>query len=148
MAIVRFQLRRDTKADWTAANPTLRSGEPGLESDTGWFKIGDGMRPWSALPYYIDEDAVAVLIEAASSGSHTHDDRYLTEAEVTEAFVTVAASVSSVAADVTALETAMPTVFLWNPDTESDEPIQGARFFLGGPDRTSLDGDVWISEVA
>ena len=29
-----FQLRRDTAANWTALNPTLGQGEPGVETDT------------------------------------------------------------------------------------------------------------------
>jgi hypothetical protein len=51
MAIVRIQLRRDTAADWTAANPVLAAGEMGLETDTSSYKIGDGTSAWSALPY-------------------------------------------------------------------------------------------------
>jgi len=51
MAIVRIQLRRDTAADWTAANPVLAAGEMGLETDTDSYKIGNGTSAWSALPY-------------------------------------------------------------------------------------------------
>jgi hypothetical protein len=51
MAIVRIQLRRDTAANWTAANPTLAAGELGLETDTDQFKIGNGTTAWNSLPY-------------------------------------------------------------------------------------------------
>lgn len=47
----RIQLRRDTAAAWTAANPTLAQGEPGFETDTGLLKIGDGTTAWAALSY-------------------------------------------------------------------------------------------------
>lgn len=51
MAIVRIQLRRDTAANWTSANPVLAPGEVGLETDTDQIKIGDGTTAWSSLPY-------------------------------------------------------------------------------------------------
>lgn len=48
---VQIQLRRGTAAAWTAANPILADGEMGIESDTDFFKIGDGLTVWSGLPY-------------------------------------------------------------------------------------------------
>lgn len=48
---VQIQLRNDTAADWTAANPTLMVGEFGLETDTRRFKIGDGVTAWNSLGY-------------------------------------------------------------------------------------------------
>lgn len=46
-----IQFRRDTAANWTAADPTLASGEVGFETDTGKFKIGNGATAWTALAY-------------------------------------------------------------------------------------------------
>jgi len=43
--------RRDTAANWTAANPTLLAGELGYESDTGKWKVGDGTTAWASLAY-------------------------------------------------------------------------------------------------
>jgi hypothetical protein len=43
--------RRDTAANWTAENPTLLAGELGLESDTGYWKVGDGSTAWTSLAY-------------------------------------------------------------------------------------------------
>ena len=43
--------RRDTAANWTAANPTLLAGEIGIESDTGYWKVGDGSTVWNSLAY-------------------------------------------------------------------------------------------------
>ena len=47
----RIQNRRDTAANWTSTNPTLASGEIGVESNTGKFKIGDGSTAWTSLLY-------------------------------------------------------------------------------------------------
>jgi hypothetical protein len=51
MPILRFQLRRGTAAEWASANPILGGGEPGLETDTGKVKYGDGVNAWSLRPY-------------------------------------------------------------------------------------------------
>jgi hypothetical protein len=49
---VRLKLRRDTAANWTAANPTLLAGEAGIESNTNRIKIGTGSTAWSSLAYF------------------------------------------------------------------------------------------------
>lgn len=46
-----IQLKRDTSANWTAANPTLALAEPGLETDTNRIKYGDGITSWQNLHY-------------------------------------------------------------------------------------------------
>ena len=48
---VKIQMRRDTAAAWTAANPTLAAGEMGLETDTTFYKIGNGSTAWNSLGY-------------------------------------------------------------------------------------------------
>lgn len=52
MSVIQLQLRRDTAANWTSANPTLLSGEFGYETNTGAIKIGDGSTVWTSLAYY------------------------------------------------------------------------------------------------
>jgi len=47
----RIKLRRDTAANWTQTNPVLAAGEPGLETDTGKVKYGNGTSTWSQLSY-------------------------------------------------------------------------------------------------
>jgi hypothetical protein len=42
----------NTRSQWSATNPVLLAGEPGLESDTENLKIGDGRTAWSGLPYF------------------------------------------------------------------------------------------------
>ena len=49
---VQIQLRRGTAAQWTSANPTLASGEVGVETDTNKQKIGDGTTAWTSLAYF------------------------------------------------------------------------------------------------
>lgn len=50
---VTFQLRRGLSTGpngWTAVNPILAAGEPGIELDTDTLKIGDGTTAWLNLP--------------------------------------------------------------------------------------------------
>ncbi len=51
MPFIQFQHRRDTASVWSLNNPTLASGELGLETDTSLFKIGNGTTPWNSLAY-------------------------------------------------------------------------------------------------
>lgn len=46
-----MQQRRDTAANWTSNNPTLKAGEVGFETDTGRIKLGDGATAWTSLNY-------------------------------------------------------------------------------------------------
>lgn len=48
---VRFQIKHDTIANWTALNPIFRDGEL-VKDETGQFKLGDGTTHWLSLPYY------------------------------------------------------------------------------------------------
>jgi hypothetical protein len=59
MTITRIQMRRGTAANWTAVNPTLYSGEIGVESDTLQMKIGNGSTTWNSLPYFVGEQGPA-----------------------------------------------------------------------------------------
>lgn len=48
----RMQQRRGTATQWTDANPVLSAGEIGFETDTGQFKMGDGIANWIDLSYF------------------------------------------------------------------------------------------------
>lgn len=61
-----IQLRRDTAALWTSANPVLGQGEPGYETDTGKLKIGNGASAWASLAYQV---AVNIADGVVSSGN-------------------------------------------------------------------------------
>lgn len=49
---VAIQLRGGTAAQWTSADPILAERELCVETDTGKFKVGDGVKKWSLLPYF------------------------------------------------------------------------------------------------
>ena len=55
----KIQIRRGTAASWTSTNPTLSSGELGLETDTNKVKIGDGATAWNSLSYFYDQSALS-----------------------------------------------------------------------------------------
>jgi len=67
----RIRLRRDTEADWTAANPTLLDGEMGIETDTRRFKVGDGSTAWTSLNYFIEGVLVRGQASRQTSGTIT-----------------------------------------------------------------------------
>jgi hypothetical protein len=46
-----IQLRKQTAANWTLANPILELIEPGVETDTDLMKFGNGTSNWNDLPY-------------------------------------------------------------------------------------------------
>lgn len=50
---VHFKFRRKTQAQWDASTEVPLEGEPCFAYDTYRFKIGDGVKMWSSLPYAI-----------------------------------------------------------------------------------------------
>lgn len=44
-----IKLRRDTAANWAAADPVLALGEPGYDTTNNELRIGDGTTAWSGL---------------------------------------------------------------------------------------------------
>lgn len=48
---IKVQLRNDTSAAWSAANPVLMRGEVGIDRDSGRIKVGDGVTAWNSLPF-------------------------------------------------------------------------------------------------
>ena len=87
----RIVLRNDIAANWKANNPILLAGEFGAESDTGYFKIGNGTDAWNDLPYankfeatptaahyeveaQDDEDDLAALARVVGSTTLNKDD--------------------------------------------------------------------------
>ena len=77
----RMQQRRGTASQWTTANPILAAGEIGFESDTGQFKIGDGINHWDDIPYFKNlddlggtlDDYVPLTQKGANGGVATLD---------------------------------------------------------------------------
>lgn len=46
-----LQLRSGSASQWEASTRILKIGEPGVETETGRIKIGDGTHLWSELPW-------------------------------------------------------------------------------------------------
>lgn len=65
---VTIQLRRDTAANWTAANPVLYLGEIGVETDTHKAKFGDGVTAWNSLAYWSPAGAYLPLSGGTLTG--------------------------------------------------------------------------------
>lgn len=57
-------LRNDTAANWTSVNPVLGKGEMGVENNTNKFKLGDGVKTWSQLPY------AGVMVQASEQNGY------------------------------------------------------------------------------
>lgn len=82
---VRIQLRNDSAANWTAANPTLAAGEFGIETDTRKFKVGNGTSAWSALSYasivggISDVTGLQAALDAKAASTHTHTQSQITD---------------------------------------------------------------------
>lgn len=54
----RIALKIDTALNWSSSELILMKGEIGIESDTGKFKIGDGVKRFSALSYAAQKPTV------------------------------------------------------------------------------------------
>lgn len=81
---VQIQFRRDTAAAWTAANPVLAAGELGLETDTTYYKIGDGTTAWTSLAYGSVQGAISNnTITAAMIQSNAVTTAKILDANVT-----------------------------------------------------------------
>ena len=65
----RVQLRHDTAANWTTANPTLLAGEIGIETDTNRMKIGDGSTLWQVLPYFPPDTGLGSVFDGGTPSS-------------------------------------------------------------------------------
>jgi len=69
-ANVEIKLRRGNAATWASTNPTLATGEPGYETDTGVLKIGDGVTAYNSLyPVASYMEGMPVGIEWDTSSS-------------------------------------------------------------------------------
>lgn len=128
MAYVKIRPRRSTKAEWDYANPILSEGEIAVEvPNTGVgtgiskFKIGDGVTPWQALPYAIDNEAASTLITSLQ-----------------QTVTAQAATIVTMLADIEALKEGIVT-----PPVDPDpEPGTGDEAYLG----TSYLPDTYITE--
>lgn len=67
MAGTTMQQRRGTAQVWATANPMLKAGEFGVETDTGVVKCGDGVNNWNALQPILRSTYLPILGKAADA---------------------------------------------------------------------------------
>lgn len=72
---VQIQQAHDTALMWHIKNPTLLTGEIGFESDTGYFKMGNGTTPWNDLEY-------SNVFAVSNGGIHTVSKDSISNASV------------------------------------------------------------------
>lgn len=111
---IRIQLRRDTAANWTSANPVLLAGELGIETDTLLIKIGNGSN-WNDITSYANttpsdltsslEDYILVSERGAANGVASLNSS--TKIPNTQIDSTYFATVTSVTDAVNTLDTAL-----------------------------------------
>lgn len=77
MSYAKLRPRRSTKTEWELINPTLMEGELGIEyPDTGIgtglckFKLGDGFKKWSELPYAFNASSAEAIYGGTVSVYH------------------------------------------------------------------------------
>lgn len=88
-----LKCRHDTAANWTAKNPVLLDGELGVETDTTFFKIGDGDTAWTSLKYVTSKSAVY------DNSGNVIADTYAKKTEVTVKGVKVDGAASPLVPD-------------------------------------------------
>lgn len=76
-----IQIRRDTGANWTTANPVLASGEIGFETDTNQIKVGNGTLTWTALPYASGAGGASVEVSTTAPASPEEGDVWYNSTE-------------------------------------------------------------------
>jgi hypothetical protein len=136
---VQIQLRNDTAASWTSANPVLAAGEAGIETDTGKLKLGNGSTAWNSLGYFqpTNLDGISdVTITSPSTGqvvqyngsAWVNSD--ITTSEVTGLDTALSGLVSKTNGTVTTASTSSTVVR--NITLSTSDPTGG------------MDGDVWL----
>ena len=136
----RFQVRADTAANWTSANPTLLLNEIGIETDTKKLKMGDGTTAWASLAYFpsiVAGGTVLGNLEIGTTGTLTF------EGSTADGFETTLAVVDPTADRTITLPNATGTVIL----NSGGQTIQFGAGAVGTPSITTvgdLDTGIWF----
>jgi hypothetical protein len=64
---VRIQIRGDLASVWASVNPVLAEREIGIETDTRFIKIGNGVLTWNNLPYALSPALYQPLLVSGTS---------------------------------------------------------------------------------
>jgi hypothetical protein len=98
--LTRMLQRRGTAVQWADVNSTLilSPGEIGLETDTGKFKVGNGVTTWENLSYYLKDSQNEILYSKLNATQNFVGSQILTSAQDDETPLTVTARASQSAA--------------------------------------------------
>ena len=66
----RLQIRHDTAANWSTANPRLLPGEIGIETDTNRMKLGNGLNNWNDLVYFPGDSTIGSVFDGGNPYSN------------------------------------------------------------------------------
>lgn len=97
----RMQQRRGTTAQWASTNPILAAGEIGFESDSGKFKIGDGVNHWADLTYFASASEIMNIVDGAPDLLNTLNELAAAVGDDPAFFTTVATNLSNHETDTT-----------------------------------------------
>lgn len=117
MTAPRLRLKRGTEAGWAQLDPVLYDGEPGYESDTGRFKIGDGVSTWLELESSSGIQGlqgVQGVQGPAGNGSSGPGGTTVSNVE---------SSIIKTATPVTNLDEVNPTNVVWGGESSQDEVV-------------------------
>jgi len=82
-----IQLRRDTYANWIAADPIIGVGEPTWDTTNDSMRVGDGIQNWSTLIAIANTGGVPSLTDiAALTVTAVPDDAYIVFTDPLDSF--------------------------------------------------------------
>lgn len=111
---VQIQHRGDVAAQWTSVNPVLADRELALETDTGKWKIGNGVSTWVSLDYAVNANSVTSLeylslVNRVSANSAIGGGGSVTSAEVQTVSAQAASAIASEISNRTSADNALST---------------------------------------
>ena len=135
---VQVQLRRGTTSDWSTANPTLASGEVGVDTSLTKFKVGNGSTAWNSLGY------ATITFRGAYAGGTTYYPNDIVTYD-NQTYICILQSTGNVPTNTTywSLLAAKGTdgaVTLSTAQTLTNKTISASNNTLTGPDGTSQVG--------
>jgi len=140
-----IQVRRGTAAQWLSANPVLAPGEPGMETDTGKGKYGNGSQNWTALPYSWSIGGPIGAAGGALEGSYP--DPTLADDSVGSAQI-VDGSVGSAELGTDAVTTAKIGNLQVTGGKLADSAVSLAKLGPGAVDSTKIvDGSIGLGDL-
>jgi hypothetical protein len=161
-----IQLRRDTAANWTSANPTLALGELGYDTTNNKIKMGDGTTAWGSLAYFTGPISAAVLndlsdvtITSAANGDFLRwngsawiNDAVNLGTDTTGSFVASLVAGTGVTVTNNSGEDATPTVAIGQAVATTDSPtftgltINGASIVFEGATANEFETTLSVAD--